>query len=58
MSQVSPARSGPEIQMTGALHFVDLESPMHKGKFQDHGTSGSEDEDFKGFGHIQTWQPY
>ena len=25
-------------------------------KFQDDGTSGSEEEDFKGFGHIWAWQ--
>ena len=31
------------------INFVELESPMRDAKFQDHRTSGSGEEDFKGF---------
>ena len=37
--------------------FVDLESLMLHAKFQDHMSSGS-GEDFKGYDHIWTWQPF
>ena len=36
------------------INFVELESPMLHAKFQDHRTSGSGEEDFKGvtiYGH-------
>ena len=35
----------------------DLGSPMVHVKFQDHGTSCSEEEYFKGFGHVWAWWP-
>ena len=39
------------------LSFEDIESQMAHAKFQDHGTSSSEEEDFKGFYHIWAWGP-
>ena len=48
------------------INFVELESPMLHAKFQNHRTSGSGEEDFKGFtiyghdghlGHV-TWTIY
>ena len=39
------------------INFVELESLMLHGKFQDHRTSGSGEDDFKGFCHIWAWRP-
>ena len=38
-------------------NFVELESHMLHAKFQDHRTSGSGEEDFKGFSHVWAWWP-
>ena len=38
------------------IKFVDLESPIAPAGFENHGTSGSEKEDFEGFDHIWTWR--
>ena len=40
------------------INFVELESPMLRAKFQDNWTSGSREEDFKGFYHIWAWRPF
>ena len=34
------------------VNFVELESPMLHAKFQDHGTLGTRDKDFKDFYHV------
>ena len=36
-------------------NFVELESPMLHAKFQDHGTSGSGEEDFPKEDSPETW---
>ena len=38
-------------------NFVKLEYLMLPAKFQDHMNLGSEEEDFKGFGHILALRP-
>ena len=37
------------------INFVELESPVLHAKFQDYRTSGSGEEDFKGFYHIHMY---
>ena len=39
------------------INFLELESPMLHAKIQDHRTSGSGEDDFKGFYHIWAWRP-
>ena len=39
------------------INVVKLESLMLYAKFQDHRSSGSREEDFKGFYHIWAWWP-
>ena len=44
-------------RVTICINLVELESPMLHAKFQNHRTSSSGEEDFKGFYHIWAWRP-
>ena len=39
------------------LNSVELEYTMPQAKFQDHRSSGSGEDNFKGFYHIWEWRP-